>query len=329
MMKEEQINILIQKNLAGKCSEQEQEILQAWLREKAENQSHYDQISDIDQNLEHIDLSLNPDTEKQWNHLNNKISNRRQTAKVVSVKSGFRRFIQIAASVVLLAGLGWYSYSELGLGEEKIAHHFSTPMKQTSKITLEDGTIVQLNADSKMQVVKGFNKKHRKVYLEGEAFFEVAKNKKIPFEIHVGDVQTQVLGTEFNLKAYPESDKVELAVIEGKVAFIHAQDTLLREISQGAIFNKSTKTIEEYKFHQTATLSWRYGMLMFYNADLDEAFKALERRFNITVDNQSTRKKITLNVERGEKLKEVLNAIEQVNFVAWEINGTTVTFKDK
>ena len=89
---------------------------------------------------------------------------------------------------------------------------------QQREIKLSDGTVVRLNAGSTITYPKTFSDTLREVTLSGEAFFSVAKNPKCPFIIHTGEIITRVLGTSFNVRAYPENEDVQIAVVEGKVA---------------------------------------------------------------------------------------------------------------
>lgn len=154
-----------------------------------------------------------------------------------------------------------------------------------SVIVLADGSKVWLNADSKLQYTKSFDGSSREVALSGEAFFDVTRNPQKPFIIHLSAGKVQVLGTSFNIKAYPGTQKVETSVVTGKVAFIPqkesaaAGDTILLTPNQ-----KAVQTLATGKVTTVATLSredraWTEGKLIFRDAGMGEIAAELERYF--------------------------------------------------
>lgn len=195
--------------------------------------------------------------------------------------------------------------SELDYSDEKeiILNHEKTVKKKTqgetpemntliipygsrSKITLADGSLVWLNAGSRLIYPSTFVDKRREVFLVGEAFFEIAKNEKQPFLVKTADVEIKVLGTQFNVSAYPEDYSVQTALTEGSVELSRSNAGLLdKKIKllpgELAYFNKKSKETVIYKVDVEYYTSWTEGLFSFSNTDLNRIVRKLERFYNI------------------------------------------------
>lgn len=150
-------------------------------------------------------------------------------------------------------------------------------------IALEDGSQVWLNRNSRLIYPKHFTDSIREVALEGEAFFEVAKNAQKPFLVNAGSVQTRVLGTAFNVRAYPQQQIVEVALVEGKVRVNVVTDTISSLLAPGDRFayNQIKKNYTNNQFDQDEPYAWRKGMLHFQKAPVREVAEKLEARYGI------------------------------------------------
>lgn len=160
------------------------------------------------------------------------------------------------------------------------------PYGKTSELFLPDGSKVILNAGSRLVYPENFNGKTREVYLAGEAFFEVNHDKNHPFVVQVGDERIKVLGTKFNVSAYPSDNIVETVLAEGKVS-LEKSDAGLFETgtellpNQLASFDRTSKEINVRTVDTDHYIMWTVGMLKFESADLSRIVKRLERYYNI------------------------------------------------
>jgi len=162
------------------------------------------------------------------------------------------------------------------------------PYGNHSLITLSDGTKVWLNAGSRLIYPTSFIDKTREVFLAGEAFFEVTKNDQKPFLVKTPDITVKVLGTQFNVNAYPEDQNVQTVLTEGSVEISLAHPGLFDrkvEIKPGqlAIMNKTDKNTNVYDVEVEYYTSWKQGYFSFYNIDLNRVVKKLERYFDINI----------------------------------------------
>ena len=159
-----------------------------------------------------------------------------------------------------------------------------------SFIELADGSKIWLNAESMLTYPEKFGGNSREIFLEGEAFFDVATNAKRPFIIHLKKGTIKVLGTSFNIRAY-ENEPVQTAVVTGKVAFIpryegtrNAGDTILVTPDVKVTYTASSGTLTKGSTIGAEDKAWTEGRLIFRNATLEEIGASLERNFNKHVE---------------------------------------------
>ncbi len=160
------------------------------------------------------------------------------------------------------------------------------PYGKTSEIILPDGTHVFLNAGSRLIYPDFFVDKTREVFLVGEAYFEVKHNEHQPFVVQTTDIRVRVLGTQFNVSAYPSDNIIETVLTEGKVRLEQNNTGMFSQTTdlmpgQLAAFSKTERTtrLEEVEI-ENYTL-WTEGLLKFESTDLSRVVKRLERYFNI------------------------------------------------
>ena len=307
-MKEEFRNILIEKHLRGVANQAEEAELQTWLSANANNQRHFKEVKRLDTAMQSMDFKVEADTDSEWQKLQRHIG--QQEAKVVAMKPRFN-YLRIAAMFALLLATGWLIKTQFLAGNDnKFAAEYAVAKGKTKVVELADGTKVHLNADSKLAVFANFNEAERRVELTGEAFFEVAKNKAVPFLIQTGDVTTRVVGTAFNLAAYPDNGIVAINVTEGVVEFSDEDEKVRLTANKAANFDATSGKIMEVPFQQSE-LAWQQGSLVFKNEPLALILKDLERKFDVKIVDKSGSEKrmLTEEVEANETVEAVLNRI--------------------
>jgi ferric-dicitrate binding protein FerR (iron transport regulator) len=153
---------------------------------------------------------------------------------------------------------------------------------------LPDGSKVWLNGASTIRYARQFETAtNREVWLEGEAYFEVYHNPQQPFLVHSTGAVTQVLGTSFNVRGYPEEATVEVGVLSGKVNVAAANEpseNLLLVPGHGAVFNKKNLTLQKMEIADPNLLAWKTHTLIFENAPLRIVVNSLERYFNVNIE---------------------------------------------
>ena len=200
----------------------------------------------------------------------------------------FFKWIQVAAIILLPISIAaiWYLYKENSqLSSEEMV--VATGIGEHAKITLPDGTDVNLNAESKLcYIPKTYNKKERQIRFDGEGYFQVRKDKQRPFLINAQGLNVRVLGTKFNLLARKKDASAVLSLQEGSVLFsslLTGMNVILKP-NQKAILNQSTGIIivkKEENFQDV--IAWRRKELVFRNAPLRSVINSIEKNYNIKI----------------------------------------------
>ena len=231
------------------------------------------------------------DPEKGWNNLQSKI---RKSDKPNKTRMFKIRFFKYAATIVMMIGIGFATYQIVR--PPKIIPEIPVMMVLAEtdahpvnviRVTLPDGSTVKLNASSKIEYPEHFGAGIRNVKLSGEAFFEVTKDSVHPFRIETANASVEVLGTSFNVAAYPNSDRVVVNVETGKVKL-----TPVAEGKEGHKFailpagQKGWLKINEGEIGQEKALdpnyaAWVTKVITFQRTPLSEVFSVLENTYQL------------------------------------------------
>ncbi|MET3028538.1 FecR domain-containing protein [Flavobacterium sp. UW10123] len=249
--------------LEGKYSPKGQEMWNKW----------YDRTDDFFDNMEVV--------QSDRSKLKKELRQIKNTSKVISLT--YKNWA-VAASLVFLVGLSVFFYSTKNAVESK---QFAVKLGEHAKIKLSDGTKIWLNAGSVLKYPKEFKGDTREVYLSGEAFFDVAKDKKHPFIIHTNKMDTKVLGTSFNVQAYPDQKMQEVSVATGRV---NVKSTVTDENvfvtpGQKVVFKSQDNKLQAFKDIPVNTISlWRKNIMVFEETPLSEVVATIGRNYNVAIE---------------------------------------------
>jgi transmembrane sensor len=201
----------------------------------------------------------------------------------------------------------------------------STPTGGQYNIVLADGTKVFLNAVSSIKYPTQFNGDQRIAELEGEAYFEVAKNKSKPFLVKSANQTIEVLGTHFNVHAYNNESVVKTTLLEGSVAVSSKNQKAILKPGQQANVSESSSKIAVKEVDTEAAIAWKNGRFKFDNADLKSVMKQLERWYGIKVEYRGDVSDVRFNggTFRNKNLSEVLKVLELSN-IKFKVEGKTI-----
>lgn len=164
--------------------------------------------------------------------------------------------------------------------------HFEAGTGQKKELILPDSSHIWLNAGSSVDYPAAFAPSERTVSLHGEAFFEVRPDASRPFVIRTGALHTRVVGTSFNIKAYPEDSSIVVSVVTGKVNVGNVSSKTSVDLSpdEQAVYQKSDNRLVSQPYPGAAGLAaWREGKLQFRNKPLREVVRTLERRYGVRI----------------------------------------------
>lgn len=189
----------------------------------------------------------------------------------------------------------------------------STPRGGVYQINLPDGTSVWLNAASSIKFPTTFaHLSQRKVELKGEAYFEVAKNKKLPFIVSTAQQQVEVLGTHFNINSYEDEGEVKTTLLEGSVKVSAGNVMLLKPGQQATLGLRSSGKIKVSPANIEQAMAWKNGFFHFEKETLHSVLRQLSRWYDVEVVYQVDRPddEFVGDIPRGVKLSEVLKILE-------------------
>ena len=329
---------IIIKYLLGETREEESILVNQWLDENEENKKYFDEIafvwktSGIAQNIEQEDVEKDREIFIQKigalpdeKNIKSTESGRR-SLKIFSSSTGakYYQWLRIAAIFIFAFFLSWTVFYFVNRKPDTGSHAYNqiiTTKGQKSQIILSDGTKVWLNSETTLKYPSAFNNVKREVFLEGEAFFEVQqKSNKIPFIVKTSEINIKVLGTSFNVMAYPDEETIETTVVEGSVCIVrkdlrsspdqniilkrNQKVTLLKKESQIVLSEietkkptliKSTKTIQSVSPSEKAQIlvspevdidlhtAWKDDRLIFQSETFENICYKLERWYDVKI----------------------------------------------
>lgn len=330
MENNESIHLLILRLFSGEADVSEKNQIAEWLELSPENKKLY-----VD--LREIWLSTGLQNNADQYNLDKAIQQFRENIhKGDYNRNRGLRLIQIArkyaAILILVLALPLSYY----FGTAKFAKQSMTTVTcalgDKSFIVLPDSSKVWLNAGSKLSFNSDFRNEGRNVILEGEAYFSVTKDKEHPFRVKTTEIEMTVLGTQFNVKAYPEDKTISTTLVEGSLQISSPNEILFIEPDQKMVFNKKTKKMKlDNQIDVASDIDWKSGRLNFRNESLEELVPKLERWFDVDIvfaDEQVKHRRFTGILER-ESILEVVSYFDLSKYVACTIQRNKIIIKTK
>lgn len=202
-----------------------------------------------------------------------------------------------------------------------------TPRGGEYQVVLSDGTIVWLNSESKLRFPTLFQGKERKVFASGELYFQVAKDSLLPFRVEIeGLYEVEVLGTEFNVRAYSDLPSAT-TLVEGRVLVRDADAEIRLMPGEQVVRKDDGKGLTVREVDIAPCVAWKQGYFLFENERLEDILNELARWYNVDVffENQSVREeRFSVDIRRHESFEEVLRLIERTGTVRVEIKENRV-----
>jgi ferric-dicitrate binding protein FerR (iron transport regulator) len=285
---------LVAKYLSGEINDQEREKLFGLINSSDEHKVYFEEMQTLweeSSDVEEEPMSLNLDD--AWQKVAGRIN---PSGDLTNEDDGIvRRFhfgqlLRIAAVFIGLVGAIWLWTQLSGDPVEMLV--FQTLDDEKRELLLPDGSTVWLNENSSLQYLSDFEP--RVIELKGEAFFNVQHlDSDASFEIQSGETITKVLGTSFNVRAYPEEAQVEVTVATGKVAFEKQkakdqEEKVLLTAGQSGIYKKEAKNVVKQSITISNADAWKKEELVFEDTPLSKVIEDLERYFEIEIEVENT-----------------------------------------
>lgn len=320
---------IIIKYLEGRATEAEQAELLEWLRIK-KNRIDFNSVSLV------WKKSLNDQeypgkSEETWNKIQAVLLQKSYNGWQKTKK--LNQFFRIAALFFLFMSIGILTYYFTTSGTKKTEQYTSVIAENghISKVELPDSSVVWLNSGSKISYSNSFALTNRNINLTGEAYFQVTKNKKLPLIVTNGELQVKVLGTQFNVSAYPECGEVSVVLESGSVEMLNPNiESFHLKLKPGerAVFNKTNNKLQVSNVNTSKFTSWKEGIINIYNQTLEEVVEKLETRYNqkFILDNEVKNYIYTFTI-KNESLDEIIQLMEKITPVKAEQKNDTILFK--
>lgn len=282
---------LIAKYLSGDITLQEKAALLSWLEEDPANKALYSELTEVWSLSEQYEEQYETDTKVAWEQLQAKIDspNTEEIEEVKIVRFSFRKkWLRVAVAILLLFSVGyWWNNWPVAISQNDLVYLQSSNQGAEMHV-LPDGTKVWLNDSTTLTYDRQFEP--RNVMMVGEAFFEVEQDSSSPFQIITEQAATEVLGTAFNIRAYPEEERVEVTVEKGKVALKKVQlpnEKVILEKGKTGYYVKEKKVLKISDKKNQNAQAWRVRELVIDNATIQEVEIALERYFDVEIHIQN------------------------------------------
>ena len=227
--------------------------------------------------------------------------------------------------------LGGLQYDETDLKIEKpVWHTVKVPVAGEYHFILQDGTKVWINSASELKFPMAFIGNNREVFVEGEAYFEVAEDQEHPFIVHAGEAAIRVLGTKFNVAAYPEDKKVATTLTAGKVNVEGWGREMDLEPGFQAVLDMQSGVMEKHRVDTAMYVSWTRGIWEYENMPLFEITKQLSRWYDVNFIFSAPEfryRRFTGVVKRYDVLNHILEIIEKTTNVRFTIHGKDIAIQ--
>lgn len=233
--------------------------------------------------------------------------------------------LSVAASALLLLAAGLFFLLK-GRQRTPVPVTFSeinTGSGERKKLTLPDGTVLTMNAHSSLKIPSDFGKQKRELFLSGQGTFEVVSNVSRPFIVHTGKVQTIVLGTSFDVRAYPGDKELQVAVLNGKVKVETGEKVLAASVTQDQVltYNEQRDSHQLKNGNAGEIAGWRANWFFFEQASIAEIAQLLERQYNVRITLTGTTKKscrYTLQL-KNEPIENALRLLAQLSGITYQV----------
>jgi transmembrane sensor len=323
------IENLIGKYFAGETSSEENAVVEAWRNENATNQKQFDQYRTIFTKASTVRSDQQFDTDAAWSKLKNRL-HVKNTSKVARMRPEVaisKAFLRLAASIVILITVGFFTYRLIFPERDRMQ---LASGKSILRDTLPDGTNVVVNKQSKVSYAFNSRRKQHVVKLSGEAYFTVNSRKNKTFIVEAEGLLIRDIGTSFNVKAYPNTDSIEVFVEEGEVRF-YSEDNDGVNLSAGTkgVYNKSTKKFSTRQARPDI-VSYKSRFFVFTDQSLGEVVQlindAYEKQIVISDSLKNCRLTVTFN---NEDIAEIASVIAETLGLTVQPSDTQIKLEGK
>ncbi len=298
--------------------EEAQEVVE-WFSTTIEGQQHLADLLDKDAYLNESDPSIGKSftsvqSDKLFRRIDREISNNIYKRKLLRVAA-------VVIPLLIVSLIALYINTQTSVFEGVKYTELYIPMGEDARIFFQDGTEVYLNSGTRIRYPDRFGLRKREVFLDGEAYFNVASNSKRPFIVNAQSTFIEVSGTSFNVNAYSDNEIIKVVLDKGKTAFHEQTNSYSMAPGQQLEYNRVTGKTTLFNLSKSSNASlWKNDILYFYDTPLEEVVKVLERKYNVHFQLQSPealKYSYTL-ISKYSNLESVLAELQKIAPVKFE-----------
>jgi len=329
MENDNNIHLQIIRLFSGEANPDEKRNIQEWISRSAGNRKLYSDLREIWLSSGIQNNADNYHLEKAIGKFREQIEENKRITKTRRLTINLLKY---AAVFVLLLAIPVAYYFGIRNSGQQTATTITCPFGDKSAIVLPDNSKVWLNSGSKLTFFSDFKQGGRKVFLEGEAYFSVSKDKKNPFRVKTSALNITVLGTRFNVKAYPDENTISTTLIEGSIDVSGNFGNALLKPEQKLQFDKGSRKMSIETLSDTSPeTEWKDGRLVFRNESIGELAPKLERWFDVDIvfaDEQVKQRRFT-GILKRESILEVVSYFDFSKLVECKIQGNKIIIKSQ
>lgn len=277
---------LILKKIRESLTPEEELKVREWLSESEENRKMYARLRMLWNARKINEYSSGHDLEQSISEINKRIDRLHAGSR----KPGFKSVLKYAAIFIGVIALSLLAWLFLPVSQEKMLTCETSLTGAVELVQLADGTKVWLNNSSKLVYPEAFSKKNRTVTLEGEAYFEVARDPAHPFFVATQDVTIRVLGTSFNINTRAPGNLTQTVLVEGSVSLLRPTGVRIASLKPGemATVGNSAANVEITNVNTQLYTAWQQGMFVFEKAELTEILQKIEAVYHVRFTYDTT-----------------------------------------
>jgi len=309
-------NNLVTRYLSGEMSPEERSRFLEDVRQNKVKQEALDEVQKMWDLVGKVPSGEDYDLEREWAMMQEQLPGFKPgtgrveaTGRPVRSLSYYSYRIAAVLMVGLLLSFAWIYVTRFAVMERVTADN------EPVEVILDDGTDVLVNRHSRLRYPRKFDQAERKVYLSGEAWFDVTRDTTKPFIIDAGEALVEVLGTSFNVNAYKQNAAVEISVESGLVALSAKKDPhsqIIIKTGSGGVYHKSQKDLKLIPSFEPNTISWKTRKLFFDDTPLKEVTDLINSVYdvNIVIMNRELASCPITVTFRDQSIEAILNVLE-------------------
>ena len=314
------IEELLPRYCEGVATEEERLQVEMWMSESDENRRMAKQIHALYLVTDTVNVMKKVDTEKALLKVKSRMSGNRHKGTM------WWQWAQRAAAILFIPLLVTLMLQYWGGNEQELAQimEVKTNPGMMTSLTLPDGTLVYLNSESTLSYPSRFDNDTRNVTLQGEAYFEVAKNPEKKFIVSTShQSQIEVLGTHFNVEAYEKEDRISATLVEGKIGFIYKSNDVSKKVlmdpGQKLVYDSKDNKVQLYSTSGESEIAWKEGKIIFRNTPLEEGLRMLEKRYNVEfiIKNDRLKGDSFTGTFTNQRLERILEYFQLSSQIRW------------